>query len=65
MKDRWRRMSHEEDVCIQEDQIVAYDTSLELSNEVNVASVLDGYTTDESTKDEYATSYDDYERCSN
>jgi hypothetical protein len=51
--------SHEEDVCIKEDQTIAYDTSSELTDEVDDTSVLDGYTSDESTKDEDATSYDD------
>jgi hypothetical protein len=52
--------SHEEDVCIEEDQTIAYETSSELSDEVDDTSVLDGYTSDESTKDEDATSYDDH-----
>jgi hypothetical protein len=53
--------SHEEDVCIEEDQTTTYDTSSELTDEADDTSVLDGYTSDESTKDEDATSYDDYE----
>ena len=56
--------SHEEDVCKKEDQTIAYDTSSELSDEVDDTSVLDGYTSGESTKNEYATSYDDYEEMS-
>jgi hypothetical protein len=48
--------SHEEDVCIEEDQTTTYDTSSELTDEADDTSVLDG-------KDEDATScpYDDYE----
>jgi hypothetical protein len=53
--------NHEEDVCIEEDQTIAYETSLELTDETDDTSVLDGYTSDESTKDEDATSYEDYE----
>jgi hypothetical protein len=48
-------------VCIEEDQIVAYETSSEVTDETGDTSVLDGYTSDESTKDEDATSHDDYE----
>jgi hypothetical protein len=42
-------------VCKKEDPTVAYDTSSELSDEDEATSVLDGYTSDEST------SYEDYE----
>jgi hypothetical protein len=56
--------SHVEDVCIEEYQTTTYDTSSELTDEVDDTSVLDGYTSDESTKDEDATSYDDYEEMS-
>jgi hypothetical protein len=52
--------SHEENVCIEEDQTVAYETSSELTNETGDTSVLDGYTFDESTKDEDATPNDDH-----
>jgi hypothetical protein len=51
--------SHVEDVCIKEDQTITYDTSSKLTDEADDTSVLDGYTSDESTKDEDATSYDD------
>jgi hypothetical protein len=40
---------HEEDVCIEEDQRVAYETTSELSDEVGGINVMDGYTFDEST----------------
>jgi hypothetical protein len=52
--------NHEEDVCIKEDQKTTYDTSLEITNEADDTSVLDGYTSNESIEDEDATSYDDY-----
>jgi hypothetical protein len=52
--------SHEEDVCIGENQTPTYDTSSKLIDEVDDTSVLDGYTFDESTKHEDETSYDDY-----
>jgi len=55
-----RAPSHIEDVCIKEDQ-KTYDTSSELFYEVDDTSVLDGYTFDELTQDEHATSHDDYE----
>jgi hypothetical protein len=51
--------SHEEDVFIEEDQTTAYETSSKLNDEVDDVSVLDGYTFDESAKDEDATSHDD------
>jgi hypothetical protein len=51
--------SHEEDVCIKEEQTTTYETSSELTDEVDDTSVLDGYTSDESTQEEDATSYDD------
>ena len=49
--------SHVEDVCIEEDQMVAYDTPSELTNEADDTSVLDGKDEDETS---YST-YDDYE----
>jgi hypothetical protein len=52
--------SHEENVCIEEDQIVAYETSSELTNETGDTSMLDGYTSDESAEDEDATPDDDH-----
>jgi hypothetical protein len=52
---------HIEDMCIKEDQTTTYDTSSELNNDVDETSVLDGYTSNESAKDEDATSLNDYE----
>ena len=52
--------SHEEDVCIGENQKTMYDTSSELTDEVDDTGALDGYTFDESTKDEDATYDDDH-----
>jgi hypothetical protein len=47
-------------VCIkEEDQITTYDTSSELTDEVEDNSMLDGYTYDESTQEEDVRSYDD------
>jgi hypothetical protein len=53
--------SHEEDVCIEEDQTTTYDTSSKLTDEADDTSVLDGYTSNESTKYKDATSYDKYD----
>jgi hypothetical protein len=52
--------SHEEDVCIEKNPIVAYETSSELTGETGDTSVLDGYTFDESVEDEDATLDDDH-----
>jgi len=57
--------SHEEDVCIEEDQTTTYDTSSELTDEADDTSVLDGLTSDESIKYEDATSYETLRKCSN
>jgi hypothetical protein len=54
--------SHEEDVCINEEQKTTYETSSKITDEANDTSVLDGYISDESEKDEAATSHDDYEK---
>jgi hypothetical protein len=51
--------SHEEDVCTEEDQTIAYETSSGLYDEADGISVLDGYTSDESTQEEDAGYYDD------
>jgi hypothetical protein len=51
--------NHVEDVCIEEEQIPAYDTPLEIIDEDDDTSALDGCTYDEifkSTKDEDAKS---------
>jgi hypothetical protein len=57
--------SHEEDVCIKKYKTTTYDTPLELTDEADDTSVLDGYTFDESIKDEDATSYETLRKCSN
>jgi hypothetical protein len=49
--------SHEEDVCIEEAQIVAYNTPSELTDEADDSSVLDGNNEDATS----FPSYDDYE----
>jgi hypothetical protein len=56
--------SHVEDVCIEEDQTTTYDTPLEITNEANDTSVLDGCTYDEffkSSKYEDPTSFHVYD----
>jgi hypothetical protein len=52
-----RASSHVEDVCIEEYQMVAYDTPSELTNEADDTSVLDGKDEDET----YCPTHDDYE----
>jgi hypothetical protein len=49
---------HAKDVCIEEDQTIAYDTSSELTDEAYDTSVLDGE--DEDTT--FCPTYDDYEK---
>jgi len=59
--------SHVENVCVEEDQTITYDITLELIDEADDTSVLDGYNYDEDSKSvdvedpTYVLMYDAYD----